>query len=181
MKRILLSLCILSLFSFPQIGRAADPRTNLDLFTGHQWTFSSGAEFPGAKGSFAVVEEEGKKAGKLLHDFTNGGLYVAATSTVQIPGGNEELRFRVKSADWQRIMIRLFDSTGQCHQYELPYADEGDWQLLRIDLLSKAGLSFGGANDKKLHYPINKISIGINQSASTPAGAVYYTDFMLLK
>lgn len=181
MKKLPFLLCVLTLFCFPRISEAADPRTKLDVFAEHPWSFSAGTEFPGANGGFAVVEQEGKKSGKLSFDFSKGGMYVSATSGVEIPGGNEELRFRVKSRDWQRIMIRLFDSTGQCHQYEMPYADEGDWQLLRIDLTSKAPLSFGGANDKKLHYPIKKMSLAVNMSASSKTGEVFFSDFMLLK
>ena len=181
MKNNLLPLCVAAMVLFPVLGLAVDPRTRLDAFSGHKWSFSSGSEFPGASGGFEVVEQEGKKSGKLSFDFSKGGMYVSATSGVEIPGGNEELRFRVKSRDWQRIMIRLFDSTGQCNQYEMPYADEGDWQLLRIDLTSKAPLSFGGANDKKLHYPIKKMSIAVNKFASSPMGDVFFSDFMLLK
>lgn len=181
MKNNLLPFCVAAMVLFSALSRAADPRTKLDVFTAHSWSFSAGSEFPGANGSFEVVEQEGRKAGKLSFDFSKGGMYVSSTSGVEIPAGYEELRFRVRSRDWQRIMIRLFDATGQCHQYELPYADEGDWQLLRIDLLGKAPLSFGGVNDKKLHYPIKKVSLAVNQSASSPTGEVFFTDLMLLK
>lgn len=177
-KRSLLSFVLLFI---PLLVWGADPRTKVDVFTNHPWNFSSGSEFPGASGSFKVVEEEGKKAGLLSFDFTKGGLYVSATSSIEIPSGQEELRFRVKSRDWQRIMIRLIDSTGQCHQYEVPYADEGDWQLLRINLQSQAGLSFGGANDKKIHYPVKRLTLAVNHSGPSTSGDVLFADFMLLK
>ncbi len=161
-------------------AQAADPRTPLDLL-GHPWSFSAGSEFPGARGSFAVAVEDGQPVGKLAYDFTQGGLYVAGVSAVDIPGGAEELRFRVRSEAWQKIGVRLFDATGQCHQYEVPYADEGDWQLLRVDLASKATMTFGGAKDAKMHFPARKISLAVNHSDSSPTGTVLFADFMLVK
>ena len=180
MKQKLLALGA-ALLLVPVLVWGEDPRTKLDVFTGHTWSFSPGSEFPGAQGSFTVTEVEGKKAGMLSFDFSKGGQYVSATAELKIPAGPEELRFRVKSRDWQRIMIRLIDSTGQCHQYEVPYADEGDWQLLRINLLSQAGLSFGGANDKKIHYPITRLALAVTHSGPSPSGDVLFADFMLLK
>jgi hypothetical protein len=175
------ALCAIVALLFASGSRAADPRTYLDLFTGHQWSFLSGSEFPGARGGFSVAEEDGKKVGKLDYDFTNGGLYVAGGSAADIPAGFEEFRFRVKSDFWQKIVVRLFDSTDQCHQYEVPYADEGDWQLLRIDLTSKAALIFGGAKDGKIHFPIQKISLAVDKTDSSTSGEVLFSDFMLLK
>ena len=64
---------------------AAETGAELEDFEGGyqpaRWTFSNGAEFPGAKGSFERATEaahEGQFGGKLTFDFTGGGNYVGA-------------------------------------------------------------------------------------------------------
>jgi hypothetical protein len=64
---------------------AAETGAELEDFEGSyqpaRWTFSNGAEFPGAKGSFeraADAAHEGQFGGKLTFDFTGGGNYVGA-------------------------------------------------------------------------------------------------------
>ncbi len=44
----------------------------------HDWRFSRGEEFPGAKGALTITKDAGQTCLELAGDFTGGGAYVAA-------------------------------------------------------------------------------------------------------
>lgn len=183
MKNLLFAGAML-LCTAAAIAQPDSPYTDLGAFSGPQWNFTSGQEFPGASGAFTCATIEQKKAGKLTYDFTQGGLYVGATSVLRIESGFEEIRFRVKSNETQRIMVRLFDTTGQCHQHTLSYADEGEWQLLRIVLKGRAATVFGGAHDGKIHYPVTRLLLAVEKSGTAgrpTSGEICFADLRLLK
>src|SRR5450755_3059123 len=86
--RISLPLGLVSVSLIPWLvcpAVAAEAGAELENFEGGyqpaRWTFSNGAEFPGAKGSFdrsAEAAHEGQFGGKLSFDFTGGGNYTGA-------------------------------------------------------------------------------------------------------
>lgn len=162
---------------------AAFAETDLELFTpGKKWSFSNGAEFPpGGKGSFSLADADGQPAGSLEFDFSDGGIYVAASTKTNIPEGYGEIRFDVKTAAAMALGIRLVDSTGQVHQTELPYTNAGEWQTLRVDLLRKAGIRFGGANDGTIHFPITGVSILVNRRGVSEPGEVFLKNVVILR
>ena len=87
----------------------------------HDWRFTRGEEFPGAKGSLTVVKDQpapGQSCLKLAGDFTGGGAYVAAIKDLReldvkdVPA----FRLRVKSDNAALLGIQLGDASGQTHQ-----------------------------------------------------------------
>lgn len=83
-----LPLGLVLVFLVPWLIRpalAAEAGAELEDFEGSyqpaRWTFSNGAEFPGAQGSFERAPEaarEGQFGGKLTFDFMGEGNYVGA-------------------------------------------------------------------------------------------------------
>lgn len=125
----------------------------------HDWRFSIGAEFKGAKGSLSIIKDEpekGKTSFKLAGDFTGGGAYVAAIKDLKELGVKDVPAFhlRVKTENASLLGVQLVDGTGQTHQTRIPITADGKWHDLSL-IPSKVagGEHWGGANDGKWHGP----------------------------
>ncbi|HLQ45885.1 MAG TPA: hypothetical protein VK137_14195, partial [Planctomycetaceae bacterium] len=111
----------------------------------HDWRFTRGEEFPGAKGSFTVVKDEpaaGQSCLKLAGDFTGGGAYVAAVKNLKDLGAKDipAVRLRVKSNNAEVIGIQLVDGSGQTHQRKgVKITPDGKWHDLVITPTEIAG------------------------------------------
>ena len=98
--------------------------------------FDNGQEFPGATGKLGVdpaVTRDGKPGLKLEGDFTKGGTYVQAlidTPAIDI----DELSFWFKGPGSETQCLRIVDSGGQCHQFNLKVQKTTEWQLLSFPL-----------------------------------------------
>lgn len=137
---------------------------DLNLFDKRvHWTFFNGQEFPGATGSFALASDGGKKIGILDYDFTKGGNYVSAETEVAIADSSAELRFGMRADRSMRLSVRLIDHSGQCHQFAKAFSDAGGWETIRVALDRPAAEHWGGANDGKLHFPVEKICLCVNR------------------
>jgi hypothetical protein len=115
-------------------GKVNSRAQNLALFAaGHPWKFWNGAEFPGAAGSFKLETNNGRAVGILAYNFTGGGNYVDTTTGISLyhPA---TLRFMVKSARSQQILIRISDHTGQTLQFYRSYSKAGHWQPIEVNV-----------------------------------------------
>ncbi len=123
------------MFSAATLATRKKAPVNLHIFTRrHPWVFTNGPEFHGAQGSFKVAEIDGKRAGVVSYNFSDGGRYVGATTGLSIahPG---TLRFAVRSAARQDLLVWITDRTGQTFLYNrLPYSETGRWQPVAIRL-----------------------------------------------
>lgn len=148
---------------------------------GAKISFSRGEEFPpGGRGRAEANEVDGKEAITIEYNFEEGGSYVAAYMAAHIDEGTSELRFMAKSEEPCRFIVRLKDSTGQTHQFPLGYNETGEWQTFRIDLgdhSKKTPLSFGGHNDRIIHYPISTLGLGVNSGGAAPTGSISFASF----
>ncbi len=146
------------------ITTKAGAMKHLHLFAkGHSWAFWNGAEFPGAKGSFKIIQDHQVPVGIIKYNFAGGGNYVDAGVNVAIKKAGT-LAFKVKSAHRQRILIRIGDSSSQTDQWILPYSKINHWQRFRINLTRGSSSHWGGKNNGVLDFPITSISIGVNNS-----------------
>ncbi|WP_269524528.1 hypothetical protein [Coraliomargarita parva] len=161
----------------------AQDRSLLVFEPGTRWVFINGAEFPpGGKGNFELKEaENGMPEGVLNYDFSLGGKYVGAETRVDLPDGYSELRIRAKAEQALTLGLRLKDSTGQVHQWQLAYADAGKWQTLRVKLGARAPQHFSGANDAVLHYPVKSLQILVNNRQIEMPSGLSIADLKLLK
>jgi len=128
------------------------------------FAFHLGAEFPGAKGSFAPAEggKTGKRAAKIAADFAGGGVYVSISKKLpELDRDFAEVRLWVRSTDVNGLTFRLVDSTGQVHQQRPKFEPDGQWQLIRITAFDKGPgyQSWGGAKDRKWHPPATSIAL----------------------
>jgi hypothetical protein len=163
----------------------AAPRkeTDQELFEeGTVWNFTSGDEFPGAKGNFKLGQEKDKPVGILSYDFTGGGNYVGASTAVGLAETVSELRFKVQAKDAVTILVRLTDQSGQVHQWYLPYTQAGEWAILRVPLRKPAAGHWAGKDDGVIHYPIGTLLLGVDIGNMTnKQGQVLFTDVITLE
>lgn len=134
------------------------------------WTFFNGQEFPGATGSFVLASEGAKKLGTLDYDFTKGGNYVSAETSIAVSDRAGELRIGAQADRTLGVSIRLIDSSGQCHQFAKAYSGTGNWETIRVALDRPASEHWGGANDGKIHFPLRTICLCVNKPSGKPLG-----------
>ena len=143
------------------------------------WGFDNGREFAGATGQLAIdpaQKHDTQDSLKLVADFSKGGAYVRAGTSTSTDIG--DLSMWLKCPDTDHIVIRIIDSTGQCHQITFNVPQKDDWQKFDFPLqkyfakTEAAGGTavakyegWGGANDQKWHGPAKSIDIVVNSVA----------------
>jgi len=94
-------------------------------------------------------ETVGNRAVKLPGDLS--GIYKNGLIARAMPGLDfHKVSFKVKTADVDRVIIRLIDGTGQTFQQIIGVEPDGQWHTVTIDDLD-AGDHWGGANDGVWH------------------------------
>ena len=187
------ALCLLVLCT-PLAGAAAivsaaDPGVALEDFEAgfeaSRWSFSPGAEFPGAQGSFARAADAahgGEFGGKLTFDFTQGGHYVAAamrlpdaTSAASHPWN--ALQLWLKRPEGNDFTFRSTDAAGQTFQKTVD-CPAGRWTQITIPFSDWTG-HWGGANDGQMRGQPQMLAllVGNNQQ---PTGAMLFDDLRLV-
>ena len=190
--RIPLPLGLVLVFLGPWLGCpavAAEPGAELEDFEGsyqpRRWTFSNGAEFPGAKGSFERATEaahEGQFGGKLTFDFAGGGNYVGAI--LQMPergaGATGEwsgLRLWLKRPEGNDFVFRYSDSSGQTFQKPVE-CPEGRWVRVTIPF-SGWTAHWGGPDDSKVRGRPKMLALNVDRGLQT-TGALLFDDLRLV-
>lgn len=153
------------------------------LGDGGTWKFNNGAEFPGATGEIVFRVIDGRSTGVISYDFTEGGRYVAVFTKVELGADVTEIRFQVNSVQAERIAVRLRDSSGQYHQFALPYSTPGEWQTLRQPVAGVSSpIHFHGNNDGVIQFPVTEFWILIEKPSRTTKGnGVFFADVKALR
>ncbi|MFA6959710.1 MAG: hypothetical protein WC205_03045 [Opitutaceae bacterium] len=149
------------------------------------WQFNSGLEFPGATGSFAIVSEAGRAAGRLDYDFTAGGRYVGALLSREIDPAFAELRLRMKATTPCKLIVRLIDSHGEVFQYARPCPGTTGWTDYRIDL-SQSTITYAdgknGVADKIIDFPLRGLLLGVEvRKDSQSKGEALFSNIELVQ
>ncbi len=190
--RTSLPLGLVSTLLLPWLGcqaGAAETGVSLEDFEGGyqaaRWTFSNGAEFPGANGSFDRATEaahEGQFGGKLTFDFTGGGNYVGAIlrmpeSGVGATGDWNGLRLWLKRPEGNDLVFRYSDSAGQTFQKSVECL-AGTWVRATIPFSGWTG-HWGGADDGKVRGKPKMLALLVDRGAQT-TGALLFDDLRLV-
>ena len=162
---------LLVVFALRLSSAGADKEVLLDNFEAGTpgWTFSNGAEFPGAKGAFQPAiggAHGGTGTAQLQADFRAGGHYVAAMRDLAPlnKAAVSELRFWVKRSSVASLIVRAEDATSQVHQ-SAPITLKAitGWQEVRLKIADLIGHgSWGGANDGRWHEPARNFALVVD-------------------
>jgi hypothetical protein len=138
----------------------------------HDWGFSNGPEFRGAKGSLTVSPDEpapGQSSLKLSGDFTGGGAYVAAIKNLHELEAKDvtAFRLRAKTGNAASISVQMVDATGQTHQRKgVKLTSDGAWHDLALEPAKIAGGEhWGGANDGRWHGPPRQLVMSLTENS----------------
>ncbi|MGH8256690.1 MAG: hypothetical protein ACRET0_10810, partial [Steroidobacteraceae bacterium] len=150
----------------------------------NSFSFSNGAEFPGARGSLQIsAAPTGDSIQALHYDFSKGGHYVQSILSLGTPVTASYLRFRINAPLAAPLSLRVVDATGQVLQFGLnrgtSATDELGWSELSVNITSSSG-HYGGANDGNLHGAISQIDFIINASSASLTGTAYIRAVELL-
>jgi hypothetical protein len=190
--RVSLPLPLAPVFLLPWLvcaAAAAEAGALLEDFeAGYQpvrWTFSNGAEFPGARGSFDRAKEaahDGQFGGKLAFDFTGGGNYVGAI--MQMPEGGVAatsewtgLRLWLKRPEGNDCVFRYSDWTGQTFQKRIE-CTEARWVRVTIPFSGWTD-HWGGSNDGKIRGKPKMLALLVDHGLQT-TGALLFDDLRLV-
>lgn len=132
------------------------------------WTLSLGKEFPGAQGNFAAIPgdgENGAAAAWIEGAFGSGGNYTAIVKQLKPALPFKALRVKLKTSDFRALIIRLQESSGQCHQQTLKLQDTANWQTIAVSKPDGGGsyIHWGGANDGQWRGPLSGVSLVLSK------------------
>ncbi len=190
--RISLPLGLVSVGLIPWLvcpAVAAETGAELENFEGGyqpaRWTFSNGAEFPGAKGSFdrsAEAAHGGQFGGELSFDFTGGGNYTGAI--LRMPRGGagatgewNGLRLWLMRPEGNDFVFRYGDSEGQTFQKQVE-CPAGRWVRVTIPF-SGWTAHWGGANDGTVRGGPRMLALNVDHGLQT-TGALLFDDLRLV-
>ena len=126
------------------------------------WTFYNGKEFPGAQGSFAIVEDSARLEGI----FRGEGAYVSINKSLTKPIPFKALKLKVKTSDYSWLTFRLIDGSGQVHQQRVALKAGGEWQTVTLkDFKGALYGKWGGANDGNWHDPLKGVGLLLERQA----------------
>ena len=133
-----------------------------------QPSYWNGNEFPGATGG--VEYAEGSLA--LRYDFSGGGRYVAARFDLARQPMARSLSFETLFEKGVALGIHVRDASGQNLLRRLEGTPDGDWCAVRISLEENWDGSWGGAKDRRLHLPIQRLEFAAERCGSVPGKGV---------
>ncbi|WP_309384418.1 hypothetical protein [Cerasicoccus frondis] len=151
---------------------------DLGLFTsGNEWKLKQN----NGDGSFALGKDGNNPIGIVTYDFTNSTpnkpAYLMAQVDTNISAEAGALHLNARTPIRQPITFRFIDSTGQNLQHKTKTKGTGDWEPIIVPL-DKQFESWGGANDRTIHFPIKQIKIGIVRTDQSATGKVELADLI---
>lgn len=162
----LLSLLLFSGAVLPVLAGALE--IGFDKGTNPGWGFFIGMEAPGAQGNLVMMPEKvgipALPAARLEGAFNNGGWYVGMSRNLEKPVPFGKLTIKLASWDYNAIVVRLVDSSGQTHQMLIWLRSGGEWKegVWKEFVIKRPKLSphyWGGANDGKWHGNLKSVMI----------------------
>jgi hypothetical protein len=170
----------------------------IDNFDGPEklqnWTFSPGAEFPGASGSLSLGRGREGHGAVLAYRFVcfdavHCGHYVAANwkapQPLHVDPGAALAVWVSLSAD-VRLTVRVTDETGQTLQFHpnvpaLEHQSSGEWQHVVVPITTKTSESWGGANNGEIQGRVSAIALLADSRFLQPArGLIAFDDLQLI-
>ena len=167
-----------------------------DRVATRNWNFTNGPEYPGARGSFAVISAYGSNCGELRYDFTPptdtslpfNPVYVMVRASVSPAQAASATRIRLKlklSSSTIKGQLRIRDTSGQTLQYDLSgtfpltAVSTDHWTSAIVDL-AKPVQHWDGTNDGIIHSPINEVSVILDAAGARNQGWLRFDDLEFL-
>ena len=171
MKLSVFLLCA-TLLGLPVVTRA-DPLVIADFEGG-----TNGLEGPIKRDD--TVAKEGKASGKIeaqLADVTQRA-WITIKKPLDLRNPVKSVSLWVKSAEARQITVQVVDSTGQTLQVRPKLTPGKEWQKITVDSFESGPgwQAYGGANDKKVHWPLGFLNILIEKNGLEGGNGTVWID-----
>jgi len=167
----LLALTLLVATTFFQSAWADDTTLKFDS----HWSFNAHTEYAGANGILEIAPDGASM--KLSYDFTKGGSFVSASKRLDKADGASFVGIEVKAKGTGSLGISIADTTGQVFVYQLGIPGDAE-RTFEITLATPSN-TYGGANDKVVHFPVQNINVMASKNPGYPSGSVEVTGIVL--
>ena len=161
---------------------AAERELIIHRFQGETATITLGSEFPGAEGSYARHRDSDDAAwhGRLNYNLSKGA-YVAVVLPELLPEGCRVVTFQLRcSVPNTRIHLKTTDDSKQEHIRRQVVKDAGVWTTLSFEIEKFASAWHGPEDDKRIHWPVRALQIGVERNEQSPIGSVDLADLRVL-
>ncbi len=122
----------------------------------------------------------GKASGRIEADLSavTKQAWVTVRKPLDIANEIKRVTFWIKSSDARQITVRVVDATGQVHQVRPAVEPNGEWQEIVVDSFVAGPLqkSYGGADDKIVHWPAKELSFIVEKNALKDGKGVVWLD-----
>jgi hypothetical protein len=173
---------LLGACALPTLLRAAERELILRRFQEENLRVTLGTEFPGAAASYARHrDDEGELwHGRLSYDLTKGA-YVGLVLPEQLPEGCRIVSCKLRcSAPNTRIHLKSTDDSKQEHIRRQVIKEAGVWTTLSFELEKFDSAWHGPEDDKRIHWPVRALQIGVERNAQAPIGSVDIAELRVL-
>ena len=149
------------------------------------WTFSNGAEFPGATGSLERSTGQTGNGARLAYDFSGGGAYVAMYRSLASVEPARPIALWLRADPGLRLVFRVTDAEGQSIQFPIRRPFEalapGGWYRAVVPDRAEPIDHWGGANDGVIHGGVRELGILVQRSElASVAGSIDVDEVALL-
>lgn len=145
------------------------------------------ADFEGGLSGFSgkietdvTQPKSGRVCAKMEADLANvtQSAWITAKQDLRFKNEIKALRFWVRSTTARQMTVRLVDATGQTFQQRPSVAKDGAWHAIEIrNFEAGPGFqSFGGAGDKKVHWPARSLTFIVEKNGLEGGKGVLWID-----
>ena len=171
LKMALLALSFVTACALAPLGRADDVTLKFDS----HWNFNPHTEYAGANGTLEIAPDNTSM--KISYDFTKGGSFVSAGRALDKADASGFVGIEIKAKGTGSLGVSMADETGQVFVYQLGVP--GDAERTFEITLSVPSHTYGGANDKVVHFPVQGLNIMVSKTTSALSGSVEITGIVL--
>lgn len=133
-----------------------------------------GDEFPGADGSVSASGGEEGDILEITYQFQRGGQYIEAKiEPIMIAEPIVKLSGEVLCPNGESLFLRLYDASGEIHQFAIQKSSDKEWRPFTIDLTGSSS-SWGGDQNRSVDLPLRAMGLGVQKTGVLLNGRVLF-------
>ncbi|MGI5924757.1 MAG: sugar-binding protein [Lentisphaeria bacterium] len=181
MARLSMASCALTL-ALATSALGSERELIIHRFQSETANVNLGREFPGAEGSYMRHRDSEDAAwhGRLSYNLSQGN-YVGVVLPEILPAGCRIVTFQIRcSAPGTHIHLKTTDDSKQEHIRWQSVKEADTWTTLSFEIEKFASAWHGPEDDKRIHWPVRALQIGVQRNKQAPIGHVDLADLRVL-
>ncbi len=156
-----------------------EQKPSSNVFASDQaWKISKSS---GVNATWTLGQSDNHNQATLEFTWPQKGGFCGASTQLTLNEGTDIISFEHNASVPTTLLLRVYDSSKQTHQFKFRASGSGQWQAYKINIARNRKQSWGGANDKTIHYPITGILLGAEQAGDASNGTVQFRDLQMAK